>query len=451
MKSIHLPIALCAQGLVHFSANRLPTHRLPRTTNHHRRLTENLLPSPACSRGAGGEGSSTSLSPPRRSGALCSGVSLMEVLISIGIMLFGLLGVAALLPVGRFEMVQALRADRAASVGRSALREIKVRRMQYPAKWFWYVDSGTVRYPNAYFPVAVDPLGRLQGAITGPNDYVSFPYATANSSVNVGCTGSNLWLTMPRVTLAEVVDVNDAVRMQLQCERLFRCRDDLKFNLPETETSRPQQTFVGPSGGSLIEAPSVNPSTSGALATASDGNYSWLATVVPANTEYFEATTTRTTARKFYNVSVVVFYNRQPGDAQELTCAVTPQGNLVGGGEVILGDLSLSSPNPSPPPGNAAEVRSGEWILLRGRRQRQRIDPSTNTLALHNEYDFKWYKVIATDEMNPATNTRRVTLAGPDWALAEPASTGATTAWTVCAGVFPGAIGVYTETMELER
>ncbi len=66
------------RGLVHFSARWL--------RRHHRRLTENHLPSPACSRGAGGEGSSTSLSPRRP--AARRGVLLLVVLSMLA--MFGL-------------------------------------------------------------------------------------------------------------------------------------------------------------------------------------------------------------------------------------------------------------------------------------------------------------------------------------------------------------------------
>jgi hypothetical protein len=41
----------------------------------------------------------------------------------------GLLGVAALIPVGRFAIVETAKADRSGACGRAALSEIKVRRM----------------------------------------------------------------------------------------------------------------------------------------------------------------------------------------------------------------------------------------------------------------------------------------------------------------------------------
>ena len=62
------------------------------------------------------------LRPPGR-----RGLSLLEVLISMGILAVGLLGVAAMLPAGRFEMQKATNYDFAGMVGRSAFRDLKVR------------------------------------------------------------------------------------------------------------------------------------------------------------------------------------------------------------------------------------------------------------------------------------------------------------------------------------
>ena len=48
------------------------------------------------------------------------GISLMEVLISIFVLSIGMLGVAALIPVGRFSIVETSKADRGAACGQAA-------------------------------------------------------------------------------------------------------------------------------------------------------------------------------------------------------------------------------------------------------------------------------------------------------------------------------------------
>ena len=52
------------------------------------------------------------------------GVSLMEVLISVFVLAVGLLGMAALIPVGRMAMVETGKHDRSGSAGRALLRTV---------------------------------------------------------------------------------------------------------------------------------------------------------------------------------------------------------------------------------------------------------------------------------------------------------------------------------------
>jgi len=63
------------------------------------------------------------------------GISLLEVLVSIFIILFGILGVAALFPVGGFYVDRANQFDRAASIGESAFNEIQIRGLLRPEFW----------------------------------------------------------------------------------------------------------------------------------------------------------------------------------------------------------------------------------------------------------------------------------------------------------------------------
>jgi hypothetical protein len=66
-------------------------------------------------------------SPKRIVAPARRGISLMEVLISAFIMAVGLLGVAALLPVGHHEASKGMLADRAAEIGRMAFRDFQIR------------------------------------------------------------------------------------------------------------------------------------------------------------------------------------------------------------------------------------------------------------------------------------------------------------------------------------
>ena len=89
------------------------------------------------------------------------GVSLMEVLISIFVLSVGLLGLAALIPVGNYSALETGKADRAGMCGRAAIRDLKVRRLLEPAFWNDWQQNRNVLATGWAF--ALDPLGRNAG------------------------------------------------------------------------------------------------------------------------------------------------------------------------------------------------------------------------------------------------------------------------------------------------
>ena len=74
------------------------------------------------------------------------GISLLEVLISMGVMLVGTLSVFALLTLGQFEMLEATKADRSQSIARAAEHSIKSLGMLRPVVYDVTNGSGTVPY-----------------------------------------------------------------------------------------------------------------------------------------------------------------------------------------------------------------------------------------------------------------------------------------------------------------
>src|SRR3972149_4361023 len=68
------------------------------------------------------------------------GITLTEVLISMGILTLGLLGVAALFPVGGFYMQKAEIADNGSAIAQSALADIVARGMLDPDTWRVFND-----------------------------------------------------------------------------------------------------------------------------------------------------------------------------------------------------------------------------------------------------------------------------------------------------------------------
>ena len=364
------------------------------------------------------------------------GISLLEVLFAMGILLIGLLGVGAMIPAGRFEVLQGAKIDHASMIGRQAFRDLKVRGYLNPANWnvltasttltaayttangFNNVPSfaNTTNYNNTNFN-----LNKLTPGI------VIDPLGVANSMTNTFPIGASpLYLT--RVVPFGLTSVT-ALNIGYAADPVFRSGDDLLFS-PNTggKDFPPTQScfFVDASSNVKVHAlPAQSGETT--LKRASDGNYSWIATVVtdPRSSALLNKLT----------VSVVIFYKRDlVSPTAETTVSVanlfSRSGNVaIGGGEVELTN-----------PTNL--VKPGQWIMLAGTVVAQLPDNSTPPqLQNYNLYYFSWYRVVAAADRNPSTNNQNVTLQGPDW-LPTAANT---TAW-----LFDNVIAVFEKNLKLE-
>lgn len=81
------------------------------------------------------------------------GVTLLEVLISIGVMAVGLMGMASLIPLGRLELAEADKLDNSSALGRAAFRELTVRGYLRPEMWVDPITGKTVAAPSNYIDV----------------------------------------------------------------------------------------------------------------------------------------------------------------------------------------------------------------------------------------------------------------------------------------------------------
>jgi hypothetical protein len=112
---------------------------------------------------------------------LRGGVTLLEVLIAIGVMAVGLMGMAALIPLGRMELAEAEKLDNASAVGRAAFRDLTVRGYLRPEMWVSPMNARTVVGPTSntdvYSPAtSVAQTGRHYKDTTQP-DLIGPPYA----------------------------------------------------------------------------------------------------------------------------------------------------------------------------------------------------------------------------------------------------------------------------------
>src|SRR3954447_25537920 len=89
-----------------------------------------------------------------RNPKLRAGLSLTEVLISMGILTVGLLSVASIFPVGSFYMQKAEISDKASAIAQSVMNEIMARGMLNPRSWYVMVPSPSASgsaAPNSFF------------------------------------------------------------------------------------------------------------------------------------------------------------------------------------------------------------------------------------------------------------------------------------------------------------
>ena len=360
------------------------------------------------------------------------GVSLLEVLFSIGIVAVGLLGIMVLLPVAGSRLAHGIVADMGDRVGRSAIRQFNVQMMRQPNTWTWYDLNAS---PQGYVPVppspgvsyCIDPL--CVATLVDTSAYT--PVAGYFPSI-AGAAGNP---RMYRISLRPTAGVLNGMK-QPQAEQAFLYQDDLTVRLPDDRALLPIQNFG-----------------TGNVKRQYEGRYSWLATLTPVGSS----------ASNLYVLSIVVFHRRDLGmtlpasspgsnepENERMVDVVFPTGTTValGGGDVMLKTRTNNSPTPwsNPPrPDKDIQLGQGEWIMLMANAAGQPI--------------FKWYRVIAVepDTYNVSTGTygpqfdnttdptnpfyyRNVTLFGQDW----------DTTLATQALLMNGVVAVYEKTIRLE-
>ncbi len=357
--------------------------------------------------------------------ALPGGMSLLEVLIAMGVLTLGLLGILSVIPLAQYSLRETNKSDAAITCGRSALSEIKIRRLADFRWWYWQGGNWATgeTYANQAasllsHPVILDPLGftKLNAA------------ATALGRNNPDLLGGDPGVAngyLYRYTLASVFN-NRATAMAITpVQAIFDWRDDLAFQPPQSKDERPT---VFTSGLNY------------------DGNYSWFATLMPSTEDTATGgglTVLPVGSRRIFDVSTVVCYKRDfsvDADAcpvGEWTANVSSVAGFgYGGGTIGLGAASFApyltnSGGTDAALPEQATLRENNWVMLWARNAA-------------GEYCSHWYRVINADL---ESTTPTATLEGPDWDA---------TRWPTSAAnpirmwVVKGVIGVYNSRIELD-
>jgi len=424
-----------------------------------------------------------------------AGITIIEVLFSVGIIVTGLLGVAGLIMISGTQMSQGLEADSMSNAGLNAISEFDTRKMRRPDNLLWYNPSTnsftSVLSSNLYGPGAdnrwgtagvdddnngviddvteagyanddlepspsfcIDPFFIAQQVVDGnTNIYESnlFP------GIQIPAANPNQIALMRRVTLRNTSGIANVgypagtqnILSLLQSREIFTIKDDLAFNLPAAATELPQQLWITDQATANAASPrqtnGIDDDHDGVADEFDEANVkrlnsaktSWMATLTPNRNRM--VTGNRQEPTDQYLLSIVIFNNRfinytdaNAAPVKERLLNIAFLNRGFGGGEV-----RLSHTNPA-----ALELKHGDWVML-----------SANSYV---GSCFRWYRIsyiedeTRTNIDSSGTVTghyRDATLKGPDWSRPE---------WHTTGGIpthvtfIPGVVGVFEKTIRLE-
>ena len=411
------------------------------------------------------------------------GITLVEVLFAVGIIVIGLLGMAGLLAVAGSEMRKGLNADAMSTVANNASSEFDIRGMRSTSLYLGYnratarfqgftpgpgmsfcIDPGFIAYRTAQVPdpvntgntvpgIPVNPLQQNQTLLPfqGSGDY--FPYSPITTDPTL-----NLEARMPRVTLRRTV--GGGPMGLLQAGELFVGHDDLSYQRNDALVA-PSQIYATDASANRIKRLNL-------------GQYTWFATVTP---EITGAISTGLENDRFI-LSIVVLEGRdfrdtyhvgldgEPGDAgtdddgntltddilelgyagsddkysysldSERVVEVIITGSGISGGEVML----------KAPTAAQLTLRPSDWIMLSA-------NSSVGSI-------FRWYRVSYTESEvklvtdpsngNPLYYKRNAVLEGADWNRPE-WFPNQTLFYPTQATIMNDIIGVYQRPIRLEN
>lgn len=360
------------------------------------------------------------------------GVTLLEVLISMAVIAIGLLGVAAMFPVGASKVQQAIRHDRASALGQAAFHEIKIRGLLNPGNWVvpdtsdtdplltTSVLTGGGINPDLLLPatgstlpgIPLAPASSFSGFAYDPLTYAGSSHALQQGLFAFSTPSTNPPAGVPWLLRVTSANASGNLPGRPLANAVMTAHDDLTFDRPD-DRDRP--------------AFQINKTDSGTgtnIHRQYDGAFSWMFTAVP-----LLDSNSNLTGR--YNVSVVIFHRRLLVDTLPLTAEVSERmvpivGSLGGGIGGLEANLSSGTK------AYLERIKSGNWVMLSGMK---------NSLPV-----IKWYRVTSIEDeilgAGAGPFTRWISLAGPDLDT--------TNTTNVRISLFDDAIAVYERTMRVE-
>jgi len=426
----------------------------------------------------------------------------MEVLIAMFVMSVGLLGLAALIPLGRWQIEEAKRIDRGAALGRAAFRDMVSRNYLDLDNWVYCTptfgersvfDNGSnqfrlppasdtslrasMRPPNA--PLVFDPL--MVAANAGDSSTLAavstFPYELPGTP-----TALVEWSGAPRLARTTLLDVRfglggsgggsggsstpNWLMTLASADRYFRAEDDLEFSEPrETGNRKPGRLF------SLIQVKGNSGSPYSSLGNGqSKGDFTWFAVVAPSRLEALGSVGALSSSSLYgprqttqYSVTVVVCHKRNLQSLQDVTYENRSQELRMRGerrayfeflsrADPSMGSseawMTMSGMQSKGEAEEATNLKGGEWVMITARVP---TPDTSGDLITHAE----WFRVLSVGRgVEPAPNgenayRRRVRLTSNTWCFPAASSSGGG-GGTLAPGyavIVHGVCGVYRKTL----
>lgn len=334
------------------------------------------------------------------------GISLIETLFAIGILMVGMLGIAAVLSVAGKNAVDSQALASSQVLANSSLNEIYARNIQNPNNWMrpqfniatmswtWTSMGGLAPSAAPSESYCIDPLlFSFSSAITTPNsNYTTeyFPYYTPNlnplidPSIQASNSAGVAWQSIPRMRRVSVGASGVPASAKL-AEEIFASQNEFAEVKSRDSTRHVVRGFE--SVGASIQK------------SATRQTYSWFATLTPKENNF-------SSYSPQYILSIVVVKNRDralvipvPSPAglndpttlpsEESIAWVVPLGvggsvgfSGGGGGRVLLvGSAATES-----------HTTAGQWLML------SRFDPTLGRGV------FSWYRIASCDQDARRTN-----------------------------------------------
>lgn len=373
------------------------------------------------------------------------GISLIEILMSIGVATIGVLGVASLIPVALHQTMQGTKRDRAAVVGQRALNEFRMRGMDNPLNWIEVMADGKVRSvsPLSDIPGPLSPAqpGQLMQPRFGPLTQAPFDIAvldpigaafygstsnarafasTVPADANAAYPASN---RLRRFTIrAAPTGLGQATAMPLPHARaIFETQDDLLFEVSQNDNTSPAQMQFW--GADSTQSAVVTWPNNLIKKRYAEGRYSWLATLVPERGSDQFILSTAVQYERILNLE------NGPGGlrAADERWASLPEGIVAGGARFEVDPKD---------PAALDNLKTGNWVLVV--EQYLRPDNRPQKYA-------RWYRVTQANHVE-GSPVGEYSLDGPDWPR-DQRTTGATR--RVMAVIFKNVIDVYEKVIRL--